>query len=183
MIEDEKVSIYEPYSLFPGSKQLFIISLKECQGFVFNQNLFATPYQQLRSAEKEKRLRALSYSRPRSKSIGGKEQEPARVRRHTSHEFQTPFMWGQKSREVAVEDDQMDVDDGRVEIPPKAQVFDNDDIEEEEEEEEEEDEEDEDNSLDEYDDYEETEFGLYGAVQVTDIIVEESDHDYIPGKD
>lgn len=81
----------------------------------------------------------------------------------------------------------MDVDD---EFTPgivkrdASQLFENEDIDEEEDEEEDgESEEEDQDTLGEYDDYEDSEYGLYGAVQVTDIIVDESDDDYIPSKD
>lgn len=193
MIEHEKVSVYESFSFFPDSQQLCVISLKECQGFVFNQNLFATPYQQLRSAAQEKRRRALSFPKPRTRSSGSKEMESVQTRRHTSHERRPQFIFGRKGSESAVEDDSMDVDE---EFTPGivkrevTQLFESDDIDEEEEEEEEEDEEvegeeeeEEDDVIGDYDDYEDLEYGPYGAVQVTDIIVGDSDHDYLPSKD
>lgn len=181
MIEHEKASVYESFSFFPDSQQQCIISLKECQGFVFNQNLFATPYQQLRTAAKEKRQRALSFSKPRSRSNGSKDAESAKVRRHTSHDLRPQFIWGRKGSESAVEDDPMDVDGEYTPDMAKREthVLENDDIDEEEDEEDEEDE----DTLGEYDDYEDMEYGLYGAVQVTDIVVEETDHDYIPSQD
>ena len=53
MIQNEIFQVYEsPYYYTTTTKRnaaYSIISLKECQGFIFNQDLFATPFQQLRS--------------------------------------------------------------------------------------------------------------------------------------
>ena len=58
MIQNEIFQVYEsPYYYTTTTKRnaaYSIISLKECQGFIFNQDLFATPFQQLRSLAIEK---------------------------------------------------------------------------------------------------------------------------------
>ena len=59
MIQNENFSVYDSPSFYSDSSYN-IISLKECQGFIFNQDLFALPYQQLRSLANEKKIRALS---------------------------------------------------------------------------------------------------------------------------
>lgn len=79
MINSENYSIYESTNYFSDSTSYNIILLKECQGFMFNQDLFASPYQQLKSLANEKRFRALSFS-PASLN----KATPVN-RRHTSH--------------------------------------------------------------------------------------------------
>lgn len=68
MIDDENFSVYESRSFF-SEGNYNIISLRECQGFIFNQDLFALPYQQLRSTEhlicgEKRRLNTFHDSRP-----------------------------------------------------------------------------------------------------------------------
>ena len=180
MIDHEKASVYESFSFFHDTPQQSIISLKECQGFIFNQNLFATPYQQLRSAAKEKRLRALSFSKVKSRTTSETEVEKQKARRHTSHELKPHFQWGSIGSDVAVEDDLMEVDSGD-------QATKEDELKHNEEDElkhSEEDEEDlEDDNIDELDEYEEAEYGLFAVVEVTDILIDEKDQDYLPSKD
>lgn len=112
MIQSENFSVYESHSYYPESASYNIISLKECQGFVFNQDLFASPYQQLRLLANEKRYRALSFLshhsprqryvyRPKSGASSGLEScggspDPAeqRRRRHTSHMEPRPSFFG-----------------------------------------------------------------------------------------
>lgn len=65
MIQNENFSVYESPSYFTGSSYN-IISLKESQGFVFNQNLFASPYQQQKSQLNERRLSHLRKERAKS---------------------------------------------------------------------------------------------------------------------
>lgn len=67
MIENENFSVYESPSYYSHHASYNIISLNECQGFIFNQDLFALPYQQLRSIANERRYRA-SFSHPASAS-------------------------------------------------------------------------------------------------------------------
>lgn len=87
MIQSENCSVYETSS-FVGHHS--VISLREAQGFVFNQDLFASPYQQLQAAARERRLRAASFSGKghRKELDGGSESR----RRHTSHENRRPVM-------------------------------------------------------------------------------------------
>lgn len=87
MIDDENYNVYESRSFF-AEGNYHILSLKECQGFVFNQDLFALPYQQLRSLASE-RVRTLSYGGgsgcrpgPPRGSLGAPRAPPAR--RHTT---------------------------------------------------------------------------------------------------
>lgn len=95
--------MYESHSYYPETATYNIISLKECQGFVFNQDLFASPYQQLRLLANEKRYRALSFLAHRSprlrygykgksatssgleSCVGSPDPAEQRRRRHTSH--------------------------------------------------------------------------------------------------
>lgn len=119
MIDNENSSVYESHSFFPGSSSYSIISLKECQGFLFNQDLFATPYQQLRSVAREKRFRALSFShKPKSKSRSNSSSTscssspaPTKQRRHTSYESRPQFLFSSIRGGSAVEDDLMDIDE------------------------------------------------------------------------
>lgn len=59
MIQNENISVYDSPSFYSDSSYN-IISLKECQGFIFNQDLFALPYQQLRSLANERKIRTLA---------------------------------------------------------------------------------------------------------------------------
>ncbi|CAK9437587.1 uncharacterized protein LODBEIA_P19650 [Lodderomyces beijingensis] len=103
MIQDENFNVYESHhglytSTASGGDSLYIsnysiISLRECQGFLFNQDLFATPYQQVRSQANEKRMKANS----RRNSSRGISLESKRCgggsgagRRHTSYHPQRP---------------------------------------------------------------------------------------------
>lgn len=61
MIDDEEALVYEAHSYFSQDKSYNIISLRESQGFIFNQDLFATPVQQLRSIAK--RMRSVSFNK------------------------------------------------------------------------------------------------------------------------
>ncbi|SGZ55300.1 CIC11C00000000322 [Sungouiella intermedia] len=119
MIDNENSSVYDSYSFFPGTSSYSIISLKECQGFLFNQDLFATPYQQLRSVAREKRIRALSFSqRPTSKSRSNSSSTscssspaPVKQRRHTSYNPRPQFNFAGFRGGSAVDDDLMDIDE------------------------------------------------------------------------
>lgn len=62
MIQNENFSVYEAPSYYSESASYNIISLRECQGFIFNQDLFASPYQQLRALANEKRYRTASFN-------------------------------------------------------------------------------------------------------------------------
>lgn len=119
MIDDENSSVYDSHSFFPDASSYNIISLKECQGFLFNQDLFATPYQQLRSVAREKRLRALSFSHKlKSKSRSNSSSTscssspaPAKQRRHTSYDPRPQFLISNIRGGSVVEDDLMDIDE------------------------------------------------------------------------
>ena len=65
MAQNENFSVYESPSYFTGSSYN-IISLRESQGFVFNQDLFASPYQQQKSQLNERRLHHLRKERAKS---------------------------------------------------------------------------------------------------------------------
>lgn len=109
MIESENYSIYETPN-FMGNGSVNIISLKESQGFVFNQDLFASPYQQLQAAAKERRLRATSFSAPKSRPdsllhLNGKESR----RRHTSYDTRRPVLVDEEKDDKDNEDDDEDV--------------------------------------------------------------------------
>lgn len=106
MIKDEIPSIYESHSFFPDLSSYTIISLKQGQGFLFNQDLFATPYQQLRALANERKVakvRAFSMSKAK------KEKKEAQ-RRHTSHELRPVLHQREGKFESAIEDDLMDVE-------------------------------------------------------------------------
>ena len=123
MIQDEDCSVYESnyggfYSSFstPSSSSLeqkgvfnnnrgtphfsnyAIISLRECQGFLFNQDLFATPYQQVRSKANAKRYsmslqrekKALLRRGSRGHSTTPHDIRNHKNRRHTSYHPQRP---------------------------------------------------------------------------------------------
>lgn len=100
MIESEDFSVYELPNYFNNCSSYNIISLRESQGFVFNQDLFASPYQQLKSLANEKKLRSLSYSgtasKLRSKSQSTPEKhlfsKPNSGRRYSYHSMGLTFM-------------------------------------------------------------------------------------------
>lgn len=116
MIQSENFSVYESSSYSYGGSRYNIISLKESQGFVFNQDLFASPFQQLRALVEEKRIRTKSGSFSNTKgrigshnasnilpgynshskvkiemSFEGQRPYNGRLRRHTSHDISRPF--------------------------------------------------------------------------------------------
>lgn len=100
MLLDENYSVYESHSVFTsnGYTKYNVISLRESQGFVFNQDLFASPYQQSRSLQTEKKYhhKSRSPSSVESSSVCTR-------RRHTSYNETRPtFLKGQT--------DAMDVD-------------------------------------------------------------------------
>ncbi|ODV79620.1 uncharacterized protein CANTADRAFT_205702 [Suhomyces tanzawaensis NRRL Y-17324] len=118
MIQNENFSVYDSPSFFSDNGSYNIISLKECQGFIFNQDLFASPYQQLRSLANERKTRALSFSKSRSRSnsrsqpkssaaMTGKGCGSPAQRRHTSYDFPRPvFLDSNTSLDNAVIDDE-----------------------------------------------------------------------------
>lgn len=117
MIGSESISVYDSYSFVRGSSAYSIISLKECQGYVFNQDLFATPYQQRQSMAREKRAQALMTQKKRSQSHGTVATWPqaahSRQRRHTSYHAAGPRFRGvpagsafsDNSSDMSVDDD------------------------------------------------------------------------------
>lgn len=119
MIEDETPSIYESHSFFSDSAPHTIITLKKGQGFIFNQDLFATPYQQLRALAKERKIRAFSMSHAKAKGLSPKARsssssrspsQPAQ-RRHTSYDPRPHFQARLLAKfDSAIDDDSMDVD-------------------------------------------------------------------------
>lgn len=201
MIEDENSSVYDSHSFFPDASSYNIISLRECQGFLFNQDLFATPFQQLRSVAREKRIRALSFSQAKTKSKSrsnssfsscSSSPKASKQRRHTSHEVRPQFRVSSIRGGSAVEDDLMEID----EFPPALQRSvvvdeyeelgdairddydgDSDGIDSEEDGDEDDDDEVQD------DDPDESDYGFMNGhynVKVTDIIVNEDDTSFLP---
>lgn len=158
MIQSEDISIYETPN-FMGGGNHSIISLKEAQGFIFNQDLFASPYQQLQAAARERRLRAASFSdQKRSTKSALQQQGMDTRRRHTSYDSRRPVFVTSYSRMDHNENDDEDDD-----------VF-MDTVEDESDE-------DSDDNLDEYDEVEDD--GHYGGssgqrykVHVTEIVVD-----------
>lgn len=71
MVQNENISIYDSPNYYSHSSSYNIISLKECQGFIFNQDLFASPYQQQKSLANEKKIKALGGSKSSSNSALG----------------------------------------------------------------------------------------------------------------
>ncbi|CAH2351597.1 hypothetical protein CLIB1423_04S01640 [[Candida] railenensis] len=210
MIENENFSVYESPSYYSQNASYNIISLKECQGFIFNQDLFASPYQQSRSLANEKRYRA-SFSHPtsgnspsrRTSSRGSlstknfensschssqNESTPPPVptvqpqRRHTSYLETRPTFLSTARNDSAIVDDENEVDEEETEDDYQ---IDNDAI----------DEAvddiamdiltDEEVEVDEYDEYEGMQYGGESAnrgykVHVTEIVVNESDNSMFP---
>lgn len=166
MIDDEESSVYELHSFFPDAQPYNIISLRECQGFVFNQDLFATPYQQLRLLAREKRIRAMSFSRSKSKSRSNSascsSSPKPTARRHTLADVRPTFrslapahVVDSRHHESAIDDDSMEIDT----INSTA-----------------------DGIPDESDEDDENEYGLSLShrVQVTDIILLDDEKSYLP---
>ncbi|CAN3365022.1 hypothetical protein DICA3_F14818 [Diutina catenulata] len=112
MIDSEQYSVYEARSFFADGSYN-IISLKECQGFVFNQDLFASPYQQSRSLANE-RIRGLSFS--------GCQKKHDFPRRHTMYHTTRPVFDGE-----ADDDDDVIMDDVEPEVPEDAEGSDSED--------------------------------------------------------
>ncbi|KAG2735322.1 hypothetical protein G9P44_001536 [Scheffersomyces stipitis] len=207
MIKNENFSVYEAPSYYSDAASYSIISLKECQGFVFNQDLFATPYQQSCSLANEKKIRALSFSsrtqshgqrsRSKSKSVTPTNSEDCppnnapyfsyepvskhnQQRRHTSYHTPRPaFLSGEFHND---EDEDAVMDDSIEENEPLPLYDDENAI------------------ADEYDEYdeeeeeeEEEEYGNSGTltgyggdadrtykVHVTEIRISERDNDIFP---
>lgn len=197
MIEDETPSIYESHSFFPESSSYTIISLKQGQGFVFNQDLFATPYQQLRALAMERKVRAYSMSQAKgSKCSSPSEKRGRSARRHTSYEVRPNFRARPSAKyDSAIEDDSMDVDSEKerdaVRKLPLEELEEEDDAESLDEEEDEDEDEDEDSAI-EYEDEDDDDVagGIaegymrnYGKVKVAEIVVDPNDKSYLPGED
>lgn len=102
MIQSENISVYDSPNYYDDCSSYNVISLKECQGFIFNQDLFASPYQQLRSMANERKLKALSFSHNQRSSSSSRSNSSSNLnsnlklsnlpRRHTSyHEVKPKF--------------------------------------------------------------------------------------------
>lgn len=159
MIRDEIPSIYESHSFFPDSSSYTIISLKQGQGFLFNQDLFATPYQQLRALANERRAANERKFRAMSMSQAVRSKKEAQ-RRHTSHELRPVIHQPVGKFDSAIEDDSMDVE-------PEENELDLDDL-----------------AI--IDEYEEDVAGdvegflAYERVKVADVIVDPDDTSFLP---
>lgn len=103
MIKNENCLVYELPSYYSEASSYNVISLKECQGFVFNQDLFASPYQQLKSLANERKIRALSFTKSRRSNSNSKSTTPVgancspetlspahQKRRHTMYDLRGP---------------------------------------------------------------------------------------------
>ncbi|RLV90566.1 hypothetical protein JA1_004496 [Spathaspora sp. JA1] len=191
MIQNENCSVYESPTYYSDSASFSIISLRECQGFLFNQDLFATPYQQSRSLANERKYRS-SFSSGASttmskhamsmKNCSSEESLQQRRRRVTSYHAPRPsvFSFGNTLDSSAIIDDSMedDEDEGHEEetIPPYDDGDDDDD--------------DDDGSemttAEDFEEYEE--MNDYGGdstnrryrVRVTDILINEQERDIFP---
>lgn len=71
MVQDENISVYDSPNYYSHSSSYNIISLRECQGFIFNQDLFASPFQQQKSLANEKKMREMGQSKSPSNSALG----------------------------------------------------------------------------------------------------------------
>lgn len=100
MIQSENVSVYESPNYFHDCSSYNIISLKECQGFIFNQDLFASPYQQSKSLANEKKYRASFSHKPKSRTNS--------LRRHTSVHMELPNFNSSILQGNAIDDDESD---------------------------------------------------------------------------
>lgn len=126
MTENESFSVYDSYSFTRGPGSYHIISLKESQGFLFNQDLFASTYQQLRTIMREKHIRELA-SKKRSKSHSGALHWPSSVSRQLQKQPRrhTTYGVGPMLRiigdDLAVDEgssDEMCIDEQGLEAPP-----------------------------------------------------------------
>lgn len=112
MIQSENISVYESSSYYSENAGYNIISLRECQGFLFNQDLFASPFQQQRALASERKMRSLSYNqKSRSNSINSKSRSASFSdvklhiqRRHTSCDNSKPNL-SSLLNSSAIEDD------------------------------------------------------------------------------
>lgn len=116
MIDSENYSVYECPNYFnDSSSNLYnIISLKEYQGFIFNQDLFASPYQQLKSLANERKYRTFSFNhskKSRSNSYSNLISNGSKIsRRHTSHLDSRPTFLSSNAKinDLAIDDDDDD---------------------------------------------------------------------------
>lgn len=157
MLLDENFSVYESHSIFTsnGYTKYSVISLRESQGFVFNQDLFASPYQQSRSLLTEKK-----YHKSRSPSVGSSVSPACSRRRHTSYNETRPtFLKGREEGDEAMEVDDEDEDDHQQghdhDHEQEADTMES--------------------SSDDSDDYEDSTNNSVYRVKVTDIILDEED--------
>ncbi|EGV61528.1 hypothetical protein CANTEDRAFT_114997 [Yamadazyma tenuis ATCC 10573] len=121
MIHSENISVYECPNYYSDSSTYNIISLKECQGFIFNQDLFASPYQQQRTLISERKLRAMSHSFHKSRSNSSSHSRSNSMsgptgtqRRHTSYHGHKPVFATAIIDNSAIEDDDEDVSNSSV---------------------------------------------------------------------
>ena len=201
MVQNENISVYDSPNYYSHSSSYNIISLKECQGFIFNQDLFASPYQQQKSLANEKKLRAMSGSKSSSNSVLGSRSASrscsqsqasstvntpsysrmaspkSQQRRHTSyHDPRPSLLYGTTGDDNAMidDDDQDDDEDGDEEFVFENTSMELDEIEDHE-----------DVVIDEYEEFEL--MGEYGdstnrmyKVHVTEITVNENDNSIFP---
>lgn len=201
MVQNENISVYDSPNYYSHSSSYNIISLKECQGFIFNQDLFASPYQQQKSLANEKKMRAMSGSKSSSNSVLGSRSASrscsqsqassdantpsysrmtspkSQQRRHTSyHDPRPSFLCGAASDDNAMidDDDQSENEYGNEEFVFENTSMELDEIEDHE-----------DVVIDEYEEFEL--MGEYGdstnrmyKVHVTEITVNENDNSIFP---
>lgn len=168
MIQNENFQVYES----SYSNNYNIISLKEYQGFIFNQDLFATPYQQLRSLAIEKTRRLSSMS-------NGNSGNNACLRRHTSYHPQRPNLNDGKRNSVGTDDNDVVIEDDD-EDEDEVMVGEQEEEEEEEKEEMEEEEEDDDDEYEEMQGYGGDQTNRRYKVRVTEIVINEKENDIFP---
>lgn len=193
MIQNENFSVYDSPSYLPESSSYSIISLSECQGFIFNQDLFALPYQQVRSQANERKVRALSFSKgknsrnssflsvsPPSQIVCSTSSSLLKERRHTSYHSPRPIFRTQADDEIdiAIEDEEEVEEDEDIEEDEDEQMHDaqeaNSDS----------DEQDDGYDESEEDEYEDMHYSGSGntryKVHVTEIVIDEKDCDIFP---
>ncbi|CAH6718780.1 hypothetical protein CLIB1444_01S14356 [[Candida] jaroonii] len=100
MIQSENISVYESPNYYHDCSSYNIISLKECQGFIFNQDLFASPYQQSKSLANEKKYRSSFSHKPKSRTNS--------LRRHTSVNMDLPNFNSSILQGNAIDDEDSD---------------------------------------------------------------------------
>ncbi|KAI5957299.1 hypothetical protein KGF54_000227 [Candida jiufengensis] len=177
MIQNENFSVYESnnnyYSINNNpngfNSNYSIISLRECQGFLFNQDLFASPYQQVKAKSNERRLSSATNSATTTAKT--------KIRRHTSYHSPRPNFTNTNNDQLKTNDhaidDEYDEDEDMLNDEELEELEEEEDMEDMEGEEEEE-------------DY--SEMHGYGGdynnrrykVKVTDILIDESEIDIYP---